>query len=181
MSDGQRDLEKLRVRIVEGVAGEQERVDFAIACGRSRSAAFLEDVYDLLCDDHEDVRYYALRALVLDSLDRGERVAEAARKVLHDDTSSRVRGLAASCIGSLYSGTKDRSIFRELRERLSKANDAYEAESVLEALYNIVGRPPAEWPTQRRILAGRIGARPPAISASEQEADELWSRFLRGV
>lgn len=171
-------FDALRTKVARNIATDQQKIDFAVMAGELKETAAQELIYGLLGDRSEDVRYYALRTLVLESLDRSERAAAKCWKLFDDDSSGRVRGMAAGCIGSLLAGSKQPVAFARLKQRLAGAADEFEAELVLEALYNIAGRPPHEWPTQRRILSGRFGASPPGIEAQIREADDLERRFL---
>jgi HEAT repeat protein len=169
---------RLRQTVASGVATEQEKIDFAVMAGELNEVATRDLVYRLSSDESENVRYYALRTLVLESLDRSPAAEERCWQLFESDPNSRVRSMAASCIGSLRSASKDPATFKRLKRRVAEAADRFEAELVLEALYNIAGRPPREWPTQRRILSGRIGASPPEIDAQVSEAAELEKRYL---
>jgi len=181
MRNNQRlEFARLQANVASGIATEQERIDFAVMAGELKEIAVRDSIFRLLTDDSEDVRYYALRALVLDSIDRSAVAEHQCWELFEHDPDARVRSMAAACIGSLRSGSKDTATFERLRRRIAEAADRFESEAALEALYNIAGRPPHEWPTQRRILAGRIGASPPEIAVQVQEADELEHRFLSG-
>jgi hypothetical protein len=165
-------------RMASGIfRNDQEKIEFSVAAGRRGEDSVKNLIYNLIDDDSEDVRYYALRALVLDAIDRTATARDVCWRLIDHDQSSRVRGLAAACIGSLYSASKDRMVFAKLQGRIAKAADRFEAESMVEALYSIAGRPPVEWPNVRTILAGQIDADPPEVATLVKEAAGL-ERFL---
>ena len=167
------DFSRLLERVKRGEASTQEKIDFVTTLGRWQEIGAASVLRRLLTDVSEDVRYYALRTMVLDGVARDQDVESDCWRLIQFDSSGHVRGMAAVCIGSLHAGTQDYEVFSRLKARMPAAADRFEAESILEALYNIAGHPPAEWPTQRRILSGKIGASPAEMPELMDEAARL--------
>ena len=178
MDEPSEQLERLRSRVETLTADEQERIDFAVLAGRNQDQKSRPLLYALLDDPSEDVRYYAVRALVLDAVDRGSAAEGRCWQLFDGDQSSRVRAMAAACLGSLHAHSKDRTAFMKLKEGIARATDSWEAEASLEALYHVLGRPPREWPAQRRILSGQSDATRDTAALLDEAAD-LERRYLR--
>ncbi len=162
-----------------GVATEQEKIDFAVIAGKEGHTAGADLLHRMTRDPSEEVRYYAIRALILDSLDRGAAAANRCWELFENDPSGRVRSMAVACLGSLLFYSMDRHAFEKIKARVSAAEDRFESESALEALYSICGRPPLEWPSVRRNMERRFGAIPPEIDVQVEEAISLEKYLLR--
>jgi len=168
----------LKAKVERGNATDQEKIDFAVLSGRRAETSSRHLLHMLSNDQSEDVRYYALRSLVLDSIDRTSNADTRCWELFENDPAARVRALAAACLGSLHFASKDRTIFARLKKRIGTTDDKQEAEAALEALFGVAGRPPTEWPTQRRILGGDFSGDPKDKDALGAEADDLEARFM---
>lgn len=142
-------------RVDLGVADEQERIDAAWKAGESKDASFTLRLIRLLEDESSQVRYYALQSLVLGLQQVGVEVQDLCWRLLREDPDSEVRGMAAACLGKIFLGSMSLTVFKRLVAELRSANQPGGAKSsIYEALFQVAGRPPLEWPTVKDVLAG---------------------------
>jgi HEAT repeat protein len=136
-------LELLWRNIADGAAPVQSKIDAAWVTGEMRAVKFIPCVEELLLDESEEVRYYALQCLVLD-LHQVEHEATCWR-FLRDDSSDDVRALAAACIGSIYEHSFAKATFDSLESELHSASQSPEVKgSVRTALRTITGLVPTD-------------------------------------
>jgi HEAT repeats len=141
------DLAALWRKIQLAQASEQERIDAAFLTGDQHAHAFLPQVKNLLHDDAEMVRYFALQALVLDLKEKTPQAADVAWRLLETDPSEDVRSMAATCLSSIYFGQKRRDIFDRFAKILRNDREGGHVKgSVYSALHQLAGLPPREWP-----------------------------------
>lgn len=131
-----------------GKAGSQEKIDLAWESGESKASEFAPQLRHLLRDHNEEVRYYALQALVLELREHDPEIQEVCWRLLEEDGDDDVRSMAARCLGRILSGSGDRETFSRLVQILKDQSQPSRVQrSAYEALFDLAGRPPREWPS----------------------------------
>jgi hypothetical protein len=140
-------LEELWRRIDLGTAEEQEKIDGAVLAGESHDSAFVPRLLSLLTDQSGQARYYALQSLVLDLKQKDDEVRDLCWNLLGKDSDEDVRAMAATCLGSIYLGTRSANAFHQLVRELKDPHQPSSVKgSLYTALFKVAGRPPLEWP-----------------------------------
>lgn len=134
-------------RVQLGQASEQERIDAAFLTADQQARAFVPELKALLADESENVRYFALQALVLELKERTSEVAETCWCLLEADPDEDVRHMAAAGLGSIYFGQKRRDVFQRFAGQLrDEMQTGHVKGAIYNALHELAGLPPSEWP-----------------------------------
>jgi HEAT repeat protein len=143
--------EKAR-RVAQGVAIEQERVEFVVGAGKVRAIEFTPDVRRLLDDPDEEVRYNALLVLVIKLGIRDQAMIDFTWRALESDPDETVRQTASLL-------PRDPLLRVAEARRLDRLCALIEIEpttsvqfSIYSALHEVVGLPPKEWPEVQSML-----------------------------
>jgi hypothetical protein len=150
-------LEELWRRIDLGVAVEQEKIEAAVLAGKSEDLRHVARLLRLLKDEADQVRYYALHALFFGLQQRDKDMEKRCWELLREDPDEDgyVRSLAASCLGSILFGSRSRKVFHRLLGELnSPRQPPFVKGAVYDALFEVVGLPPAEWPSAQEMERG---------------------------
>ncbi|MGD2114649.1 MAG: HEAT repeat domain-containing protein [Acidobacteriota bacterium] len=148
MSASEQSLAQRWRSVALGKAGSQEKIDLAWETGESKSTEFAPELRRLLEDDDEEVRYYTLQSLVLQLHEHDSDIQQVCWRLLETDDDDDVRSMAATCLGRIYSGSGDLRVFSRLVEVLKDQNQSGGVQrSAYEALFDLAGRPPREWPS----------------------------------
>jgi HEAT repeat protein len=141
------DFEKRWLRIEQGLAEEQERIDAAADAGSEERWQDRDRLRHLLADPAEMVRYFALQSLAIDLGDLEPDVEEACWRLLDHDPSGDVRSMAATCLGKFLYRRPSLASFRRLVRALKDRDyDSRARGGIYDALFCAARRPPAEWP-----------------------------------
>jgi hypothetical protein len=144
---GEGALGELCRRIDLGVAEEQEKIEAARLFAKSKDPRNVHYLLDLLDDEAGQVRYYALQSLILDLQQTDDDMRERCWRFLRDDDDEDVRAMAATCLGHIFRGSRSVEAFSLLEAELCCSEESsYVKAAIFRALYDIVGRPAAEWP-----------------------------------
>lgn len=147
MVDNENDLRRMWEQVALGDASDQQKIDAAWETGRARANRYRKAVEQLLDDPEEQVRYYALQCLVLDLGQADDTMKARCWQFLRLDPDEDVRAMAASCLGSLYQGSRSVEAFNSLEIELhSQAQSPYVKGAIFRSLFAIAGRPAVEWP-----------------------------------
>lgn len=134
-------------RIRSGQATPQEKVDAASKAAESGDLAAIADVRRLVDDEDALVRYFSLQALVLEYGLKSSSTADLCWRLVANDPDQEVRAMAASCLGSLFFASRLREVFHGLKGLLRTAATPPRVKGALyRSLFQVVGRPPTEWP-----------------------------------
>lgn len=148
MKEKNSSLDDLWQRIDQGLADEQERVEAAVLSGKSKDPRHASRLQPLLDDEDDQVRYYALSALVLNLQQKDAAMGKRCWSLLQQDPDEDVRAMAATCLGSIYFGARSAHIFRQLLAELKSPEQPLRVkDSIYGTLFAIAGRPPVEWPS----------------------------------
>ena len=140
-------LKRLWKKVETTTASVQEKIDAACLAGKLDDVPSIPAVYQLLDDEDENVRYFALESLVLSLGLKGRSAVSRCWSILADDPSDDLRALAASCIGSSYYGTGLPDVFNRLK--CVAADESLSGRvrfSAYSALFQVAGCPPLQWP-----------------------------------
>lgn len=124
-------------------------IDAVCLAGKSGDRSSIPHVTSLLDREYGQVRYYALCSLVLDLDQKHEQIALRCSAMMRRDGDDNVRSMAAACLGSIYSGSKRRDVFLLLKSVLASEEEPLVKRSAYDALFNVLGHPPIEWPSLR--------------------------------
>jgi hypothetical protein len=140
-------LPNLWRKVQLGQASEQERIDAASLTAKRQARAFLPQLKGLLRDDSDNVRYFALHALVLGLKEETSEVTEVCWRLLATDPDEDVRHVAAAGLGRIYSGQRRRDVFQRLAQHLrSETQTGHVKGGIYNAMHELAGLPPSEWP-----------------------------------
>jgi HEAT repeat protein len=146
MAAKENELEGMWEQVALGGASDQQKIHAAWETGLARANRYRRAVENLLDDPEDQVRYYALQCL---ALDLGQAADMQARcwQFLRLDPDEDVRAMAATCLGSIFQGSRSAEAFSSLEAELrNPAQSSYVKAAIFRTLFGIVGRPPAEWP-----------------------------------
>jgi len=105
-------LAQLVKLIGEGQASPQDRLEAVSLIGSLEDASYVTLVRKLLEDDDSEVRYHALQTLVLDLDQKDGESATFCWKMVSDQ-DEYVGSMAATCLGSIHSGTRRESAMKK--------------------------------------------------------------------
>jgi hypothetical protein len=143
-------LESSWKRVTGGEATEDEVLKTIWLAGKVRHEASVDRLIELLGSKQSEVRYYALSTLVFDLCVRENRVEIAAWSLLADDESEHVRSMAATSLGVIHSGTRNRTAFVRMKKAIAKPQEVPLVRgSAYHALFSILGVHPRDWPLVR--------------------------------
>ena len=164
--DQQRLLDLWR-RVTLGLADAQEKIEASWLAGESRETKYIEPLVKLLNDDEEQVRYFALQALVLDLQQIDKRAADLCWRLLNEDPDIDVRSMAATCLGKILFNSWSLENFHKLVDQLKGPGQTPHVKgAIYDALFKVAGRPPSEWPR------GQLGRR------EFEESDIDWAKVI---
>lgn len=147
MVDNENDLRRTWEQVALGDASDQQKIDAAWETGRVRANLYRKAVEKLLDDPEEQVRCYALQCLVLDLGQADDTMKARCWRFLRLDPDEDVRAMAASCLGSLFQGSRSVEAFNSLEAELhGQAQSSYVKGAIFRSLFAIAGRPAVEWP-----------------------------------
>jgi hypothetical protein len=130
-----------------GEATAQEKIDAACLAGELHDVDSIPRICSLLQDEEALVRYFAIQTLVLDLKEKSDSMAERCWQLLRNDPDEDVRGMAATCLGSIHFGTNSRTVFDQFHQLLKNPDEcAFVKRAVYRELFSLVGRHPLEWP-----------------------------------
>lgn len=135
-------------RIRQGQADEAEKLAAISAASDEESQRRLEDVRSLVQDESPDVRTEALLAAILHLGWRDAEATGVCWRLLEADADQGVRSAAATGLGSLLHGSRSLSAFDRLAALHAREEDGIVRSSIADALWQIAGKPPQEWPSR---------------------------------
>jgi HEAT repeat protein len=147
MTANENELGSMWEQVALGGVSDQEKIHAAWETGLARANRYRRDVENLLDDPEDQVRYYALQCLVLDLGQEDDDMQARCWQFLRLDPDEDVRAMAATCLGSIFQGSRSAEAFNSLEAELrNPAQSSYVKAAIFRTLFGIVGRPPAEWP-----------------------------------
>ncbi|MFY9824699.1 MAG: hypothetical protein WAM82_25200 [Thermoanaerobaculia bacterium] len=147
-------FEQLQRLVVTGAASEQERIDFLRTWYRQGKEGPRSLLEVLAVDDYWEVRYYALQTMVIDLGIRDQAAADLCWAALEHDADELVKGMAATCLGSIYFNSYRQDVAYRLMRAFDHVNVAIQW-SIYDSLRRLVGLPPDGWRVPREEVLHR--------------------------